>query len=167
MPCGEASLGGRDIAESQILGQGFRGHFGLETRSEDRFDLGSEVEATFVTSPEKGFFSEAVAGEKQSLPPRIPKGHGEHPIELLDDTLAPLLVSMDDDFRVGSGAKAVGAHKLTAQALEVVDLAVQNHLDRAIFVWHRLTSSRGQINDREAAMRQNHRARSAGRHLDS
>jgi len=64
------------------------------------------------------------------------------------DAVCPaFLVEVDDDFRIGASTKAMAAlQKLGAQGVEVVNLAVQDDHDGAIFIEDRLRP-RGQVDD--------------------
>ena len=62
-------------------------------------------------------------------------------------------------FGVAVGAEAVaGAFEPAAQLAEVVDLAVEDDPDRAVFVGHRLMPA-GQVDDRQPPMAQGHARR--------
>src|SRR5262245_8590732 len=100
-------------------------------------------------------FTYPVAGQEQPSPLPIPDSEGEHPAQPGQTIDAPLLVCVDDRFRVSAGAEIVSeALKLPAQLLKVVDFAVERDLNAAIRVRHRLASRFGQINDRKTAMPQ-------------
>lgn len=59
---------------------------------------------------------------------------------------------MHDDFRIAAGAEAVPERgKLAHQRLEIVDLTVEDHTDRPVFVEDRLIAT-GELDDREPAM---------------
>src|SRR5205814_7385295 len=66
-----------------------------------------------------------------------------HAIEAIEKGVAVLLVKMDDNLGVGMvGAKAVsGRDHLRAQFYKVVDLAVEDDGDSAVFVEHWLLTS--------------------------
>ena len=75
---------------------------------------------------------------------------GEHAVELLDAGVAVLFVGVDDGFGVGLGAEAMAAGlELAAELAMVVDLAVEDDPDRAVFVGHRLLAA-GPVDDRQA-----------------
>ena len=78
-------------------------------------------------------------------------GKREHSVQVLGAALAPFLVRVDDDFRIGARAKFVtGGLKLRAKTLEIVDLAVVDDCEGAGFVPDGLAAA-GKINDAEAA----------------
>src|SRR5262245_43738105 len=59
---------------------------------------------------------------------------------------------MDDHFGVATGSKAVSlALQISAQLLKVVDFAVENDLNRAVFIANRLITS-AHIDDRQPAV---------------
>ena len=69
--------------------------------------------------------------------------------------LAHLFVEVDENLRIAVRARSVG-HRLQqpgSQRPVVVDLAVEDHLDGAVFVAERLIAA-GQVDDRQAAMNQ-------------
>ena len=96
--------------------------------------------------------AEAIAREQQPPPRRVPDREREHAAEALDAVVAPLLVGVDDRFGVGARAVAVaGRFELRPDVGVVVDLAVEDDPDRAVFVRQRLLAG-GQIDDAQAAV---------------
>ncbi len=80
----------------------------------------------------------------------IPNRQAEHAVEMVQHVVAPLLVPVDDHFRVGAGLEDVAERlELPAQLLEVVDLAVEHDPHRSLGVSHRLMTAR-KIDDRQA-----------------
>ena len=64
------------------------------------------------------------------------------PLNRWTQALAPLLIGVDDDLGIGTGSERMAElDQLLAQFDEVVDLAVEDHLDRAVLVAHRLRSA--------------------------
>jgi len=64
----------------------------------------------------------------------------------------PLLVCVEDDFRVGGGSEPMsGLFQFASQVLEIVDFAVVRHEDHAILVGHGLLSAGG-IDDCKPSM---------------
>lgn len=99
-------------------------------------------------------FAEAVAGQQQAPPPEVEHRQGEHSAEPIEELLAPLLVSVDERLGVavvGFEPVATGGERL-AEALVVVDFAVEDDPDRAVLVGHRLVCLLGQIDDGQPAM---------------
>src|SRR5262249_4647806 len=77
---------------------------------------------------------------------------GEHAIELVQEIEAAVFVQMNDDFGVAMvGGKPVsGALELLAQLDVVVDLAVEDDRNGAVFVEDRLLTG-GHVDDRQTA----------------
>ena len=76
---------------------------------------------------EQRLLADAVAGEEELLPTRVPEREREHAVELADAVDPMLLVEVGDDLRVALGgracARAAGARP---QLPVVVDLAVED-----------------------------------------
>ncbi len=99
---------------------------------------------------EQRLHAEPVAREKQGLLWLVPKCKGEHAAKALDARLAPGFPGVHDDFRVTAGAEHVAQRRqFRDQLAVVVDLAVENDDDRAVFVEQRLLAC-GQVDDRES-----------------
>src|SRR5580704_7115296 len=93
---------------------------------------------------------DAIARQQQRPRSPIPDGEPEHPAETADGGGTPLLVRVNDRFRVGAGVEAVPRGlELPPQLTEVVDLAVEDGPDRSIFVVDRLVAG-GEIDDAQA-----------------
>ncbi len=91
----------------------------------------------------------AVACEKQLPGARMNETERKLPVQPLDQLLAPLLVPVHQDLRVGLGGKNMARRGELRPKLEVVeDLAGLHHPDRRVLVVHRLVASR-QVDDRE------------------
>ncbi len=76
------------------------------------------------------------------------------PSQPIDQARAMLLIEMDQDFGIALGPEPVSpAFEPAAQLLVVVDLAVEDDLDRAVFVADRLVAP-FQVDDRQPPMRQ-------------
>ena len=59
----------------------------------------------------------------------------KHAAKALHTVLAPGLPGVDDDFGVAAGMKNVAERfELRDEFLEIVDLAVEHHRDRTVFV---------------------------------
>src|SRR5579859_548876 len=85
--------------------------------------------------------ADAVAHKPQLPLVRIPKCNGKHAAKAMQAIYAPLLKSVQDDFRIGVvclPAVASDALELSADLGVVVDLTVEDHLQRPVFVAHRL-----------------------------
>jgi hypothetical protein len=120
---------------------------------EQRLDLGAEDHALArQLGVVERLDAEAVAREQQTAGLRVPDREGEHPPEPIHAALAPLLVAMDDDLGVGARAEAMAVRdEFGADLGEVVDLAVEDDLDRAVLVAERLVAGR-QVDDAQAAV---------------
>ena len=129
-------------------------HVRLDLRvRQERLDLGGEDERLRRPGEVQRLDADAVTGQEQRAPARVPDADPEHPVQALDDPRAPLLVAVDDHLGVGVvGAEAVPLlDELPAQREVVVDLAVEDDLDRSVLVRHRLVGCRRQVDDRQAA----------------
>jgi hypothetical protein len=79
----------------------------------------------------------------------VPQCEGEHAAKALDAGGAPRFPGVHDYLGVAFGAEHVPkARELGNEGLEVVNLAVEHHNDRAIFVVERLLA-RSQVDDRK------------------
>ena len=97
-------------------------------------------------------FAEAVAGQKQFLVPVVPDGQGEHPVEVFGRTLFDLFVQVDNYFGVAVGGEAMPLfHQVFAEFPVIVNLAVKNDLNAAVFIAQRLRAA-AEIDDTQAAM---------------
>ena len=100
--------------------------------------------------------AQPIAGQDQLPPLGVPDGQGEHAVEMLEEVRPLVLVEVDDHFGVAVRAEAMaGAFQPPAQLAEVVDFAVEDDPDRAVFVRQRLLPA-GQVDDRQPAMAQGH-----------
>ncbi len=67
--------------------------------------------------------------------------------------MSPLLISVDDDFRICTRTELVAVFdKLLADLIKVVDLTVVNDLDGAVFVGQRLRTGSRKVDDRQTTM---------------
>src|SRR2546425_4180162 len=83
--------------------------------------------------------------------PGIPDRQAEHAVETIEHLIAPLLVSMDDDLRIGSGSEYVPTRfQLTPELQEIVDLAIEDYPHGFFLIRHGLVATR-KIDDREPA----------------
>src|SRR5262249_16769726 len=118
---------------------------------EQRFDLGGEREVASAARVVEGLHAGAVAGQDQAAPADIEDGDREHAVQILEDALAFLLVEMSDDLAVAVALEGMAArHQAVGELAIVVDLAVEDHPYRAVFVRDRLVSA-VEIDDREPA----------------
>ena len=76
----------------------------------------------------------------------------KHAVEVVDGAIALLLEQVHDHFRVAARCGTGGpARRALAELPVVVDLAVEDQLDRAVFVADRLVGGLAQIDDAQAA----------------
>ena len=147
----------RDVAERQILRH--RSVVDLRRKTvegEQRAQLGAEPDTIGSRPVRERLDAEAVAGDEQSLAGRIPDREGEHAAQVLHDVVAVLLVAVDD--RLGIGARP----ELVATVLQgithrvvVVDLAIEDDLDRAVLVSDGLVTA-PDVDDREPSHSEAH-----------
>src|SRR5206468_3127031 len=95
--------------------------------------------------------SKRVTGENQTSLAGIPDRQTEHPIEAVEDIVAPLLVTVDDYLCVRSGTERVAVRfELARELQEVVNFAVEHHPNGSVAVRHGLVAA-SQIDDGEPA----------------
>jgi len=122
---------------------------------DDGFDLACEDEPPRLPGIVERLYPDAVATAEESPFAHVPDGEGPHAVETADAPGAPLLIRMDDDFRVAAGVKTVSAGlQLSAQLDVVVNAAVECDPDCGVFVGKRLGAVL-RVYYREAVMRQN------------
>jgi hypothetical protein len=98
---------------------------------------------------------EPIAGEEHPVPGTVQDGKGEHAAQAGGHGRTLLLVEVHQHLGVGAAAEGVApAPKLRSQLRMVIDLAVENDLDAAILVRHRLRTGRRQVQQGEPAMNQ-------------
>jgi len=77
----------------------------------------------------------------------IPDAQTKHAIEPIENSRAPLFVTVNDYLGIGACAERMAALlEIGAQFLEIINLAVKDDPDRFFGIRHRLVASR-QIND--------------------
>ena len=132
----EERLRARHVARAEHLGQhAFVGLGADQAALEDRLDLRSEQQPVAGRRPVERLDAEAIAHEQQPAARRVPDREREHAAQVLDAAVAPLFVGVDDGLGVRPGAIAMaGASRLAADLGVVVDLAVEDDPDRAVFV---------------------------------
>src|SRR5215471_9234506 len=87
----------------------------------------------------EGFHASPVSCQEESLPTAIPQRESKHAFQAVDHVLAEFLVEMHNHFGISLGGKLVSQRcRFPLQGLEVVDLAVIDYLDTAIFIPDRL-----------------------------
>ena len=94
-----------------------------------------------------GFDTQAVTRQKEGLLVAVPQGKGKHAAKALDAVGAPGFPSVDDDFGVALGVKHVAQRlQLGNERLVVVDFAVEDDHDRAVFIEQGLLAG-GDVDD--------------------
>ncbi len=124
---------------------------GEARQRDERAELGAECDTVGRQPVAQGLDADTVPGQDQALRAGVPQGDREHPAQL-DDTILPhLFVEVNDRLGVALRAEAVpAADQVTTQLVVVVDLAVEDDLNRAVFVSDRLLPP-GYIDDGEPA----------------
>ena len=108
-----------------------------------RLQLGAEDHLRAKLGVVEWLFAERVAGEEQAPAPAIPQGEGKHAVEPFDAALALLLIEVDNALGIGARGETVTfGLQLRLQLAAVVDLAVEDDLDRAVLVAERLVPAR-------------------------
>src|ERR1051325_2290682 len=122
---------------------------------EQRFYLGSEVDRTVTgVNVIKRLDAETIARDEQLTFPAIPDRESKHAAQVLYTRIAVLLVQVQDRFRVAVCLINVASiFQHLAEIRVVVDFAVKDDVERAIFIGHRLMT-RSNIDDTEPAMAQ-------------
>ena len=116
---------------------------------EQRSELGAEHEHSRAVVIVERLLAHPVPCQHE-LPLRpIPERQGEHAVEVGDEVLSVLLVRVDDDFSIRLGPELVSAPlKPRTKLTEVVDLAVEDRVNRSVLVPNRLPPAR-QVDDAE------------------
>jgi hypothetical protein len=148
---------GRRRQEREVVVDGARLDVGRDIRMpEQRLDLRREQEARARPGEVERLDPDTVARQDQAALLRVPDPDREHAVDALEHRGAPLLVAVDDHLGVGVvGLEDVAAgEQLLAQRQVVVDLAVEDDLDAAVLVRHRLVRRRREVDDREPPERE-------------
>ena len=112
-------------------------------RGENRANLRSESETSIGNSVVDKLDSHGITRHNQSPSPNIPNGETKHAIETVKNVSVPLLVAVDDNFRVTVRQKPVATFlQLFPQLLVIVDLAIENYAHRILRIEHRLMTTR-------------------------
>ena len=103
-----------------------------------------------------GLHAQAVARHEQALAVAVPQRKGEHAAQALDAVLAPGFPCVHDALGVALGVEHMAQGlQFRNQVLVVVDLAVEDDDDRAVFVEQRLLAG-GHVDDRQPAVTEAH-----------
>ena len=122
-------------------------------QGEDRFDLTGEHPLAVVERVEQGLHAEPVAREVQGPPARVINRESENAPQPTGHALAVLLVEVHEHFRVrGAAEPMTPALELAPQISMVVDLAVEDDVDTAVLVGHRLVPCGREVDQRQPAV---------------
>ena len=99
--------------------------------------------------------AESIASEEELVPLRIPDREGEDAVQPLQHRPAVLAVGREQHFRIALGTEAGPvALEICTELLEVVELAVVDDPVPSVRIRHRLSSTFGQVDDREPPVTQ-------------
>src|ERR1700704_3693917 len=91
--------------------------------------------------------TKTIAIQKKALLAFVPESYGKHSVELVRERNSVLCVSMNDGLGVAGSPEAIAQGlEILAQLDVVKDLAVENHLHRAVLIRHGLVTT-AQVND--------------------
>ena len=112
-----------------------------------------EAHAVRVLGDVEGFDAEPVAPEQHPTAVPLDDGEGEHPVQPVDEPVAPPVVGLEQHLGVGGGEEAVAVSgQFAPQILVVVDAAVPGDGQTQVGVDHRLRAGLGQVDDLQAAV---------------
>ena len=149
---GERAQGRGNVVVGQVPPQRHR----VERLRDPRVDqegaqVGGEDQLLAVRPVEERLLAGAVAGQQQAAAWLVPDREGEHPVEVLHQVGAVLLVEVGDDLGVGLRLQPVAlGGELLAELGRVVDLAVADRPDRTVLVGERRRRG-GDVDDGQAA----------------
>src|SRR5262245_16146776 len=96
----------------QILSQGEQIDAPLDLRVDDqRFQFGGEDERARGPRKIERLFARPVARDEQAPPALVPKREREHPVQMVDEVIAMILVKVNNDLGVRMRAESVAARK--------------------------------------------------------
>src|SRR5579862_986501 len=149
----------RKIAKGEKLGQAGPVELGtIAGKSQHNLDFGAEHQIVGRQAVVKRLDSEPVASDEKSFALRVPDSKGKHSAQVLHTILAVLLVKMNDGLCIALRTVTVAASdQLLPQSAVVVDFAVEDDHDGAVFVADRLMAG-GEVDDAQAAHAQTHAA---------
>src|SRR5438067_5613303 len=151
---GESGRGLGNVSEAEVVVARLPIERGAEARmGGNRLDLACEYPLTADGRIEQRLHAIAIASEQQRPAPLVINSEREDAAELVDQTLAHLLVQMDKHLGVRRAAKPMTASlQIDAEFARVVDLAVEDDQDLTVFVRERLVPRRRKVDKRKAAM---------------
>src|SRR5262249_32061413 len=123
---------------------------------EQRAQLGAEDDPAVSLRIVEGLLPHPVPSREQRLALGVPDHERKHAVELRQTVLAELFPGVDDHLRVGAGRESMAPRaELLRQAAVVVDLAVEDGMNRALLVGNRLTPG-GEIDDLQTPVAERH-----------
>ncbi len=132
-----------------------------------------EANACGVLGEVQRLDAEPVAAEEDPAAVALDDREGEHPLQVVDEAVAPVVVGLEEHLGVAVGEEAVAVPgQLLPQFLVVVDAAVPGDGQAEVRIDHRLGARFGQVDDLQATVAESHsalrpharRVRSPGRH---
>ena len=118
---------------------------------EQRLDLAGEAQHAVALAQVERLHADVIDRQHQPLVRGVPQREGVHAAQVREQVEAVLLVQVDDRLAVALRAKGVLLlHQRAAQFFVVVDFAVEDQRNRAIFVVERLVAAR-HVDDAQAA----------------
>jgi hypothetical protein len=131
----------QDLGEDRRVGDRFD-----QFARQNRLDLGAKQQRIARARPVQRLDAEPIAHEQKALSAHIPEREREHPAEPLHTVVAPLLVRVDDRFRVALGPVLVAVlNELASSVGVVVDFAVEQRPRSCRLRWR---AAAGQCSDR-------------------
>src|SRR5262245_53435474 len=89
--------------------------------------------------PIQRFFAHSVTCEEQTPARFVPERECKHAVESVQRFIAPLLISVNDDFGITFGAENMAEFlKFKTEIREIVNLSIEDHHDGAVFIGDRL-----------------------------
>ena len=146
------------IAQCEVFLDSQRIHVAPQTPvRQNGLELGAEQQGAVIEKRVvQGFDAQSVTRHEEGLLLAVPQGEGEHAAKALDAVDSPRFPGVHDDLGVALGVKHVAQRlQFRNELLVVVDFAIKDHHDRAVFVEQRLLAGRD-VNDRQAPMAQAH-----------
>ena len=132
--------GTRDVAEhEESIDRGRVELAQLRLSLKERRQFGGKQQLAVALVHEQRLLAEAVARQEQASAGLVPESEGEHALQRVDQRVAELLVQVHEHLGVAARGEAMTARgQILAQARVVVDLAVEDHPNRAVLVAERL-----------------------------
>ncbi len=149
---GEQRLLADHVAEAQVGVE----HVEVEVArqravGEQGFDLAGEAQHAVALAQVERLHADVIDRQHEPLCVGVPQSEGVHPAQMGEQVKPVLLVEVDDRLAVALRAEVVFLlHQRAAQFFVVVDFAVEDQRNRAIFVIERLVAP-GDVDDAQAA----------------